>query len=231
MVRRNLRFVPPHGKGSLYVRPLQHAIEAKLGIGVGSEFWVLVFCLPVGPFFASGEGVRLKVLEQGRVAPGGTGSAKVMGNYAGGIAVAQPWKEKGFDDVLYLDACNVRYLTETSGSNVFVKLKSGPVVTPPLDDQILAGITRDAAIRVCREILGLEVKERPVPIQEVLDDGEEVFCTGTAWAVQHVRELDYRDRGSTFRPRELQQALLDEIRGIQLGDREDRFGWVTEVGP
>jgi len=231
IVRGNLRFVPPYGKGSLYIRPVQHVIEPKLGIGPGSEFWVLVYSVPVASYFRSTDGARLKVVEQGRVAPGGTGSAKVIGNYAGGIAVAQPWKERGFDDVLYLDACNLKFLTETSGSNVFVKLRSGPVVTPPLDDQILAGITRDSAIRVLRDVMGENVDERPLPIEEVLDDGEEVFCTGTAWAVQHVRELDRGGRVFSFRSRRLQEALLEEIRGIQLGDRDDRFGWVTEVRP
>ena len=126
----------------------------------------VVFGSPVGEYFAAPEGVRLKVLEQGRVAPGGTGSAKVIGNYAGGIALAEPWTKRGFKDVLYLDARHVRYLTETSGSNVFVKLRSGALVTPPLDDQILAGVTRDSVIRICREILDQRVEERALPIEE-----------------------------------------------------------------
>lgn len=235
VVRQNARFVPPHAKGSLYVRPLQHAIEPQVGIRPCSRFWVLIFGCPVGNYFADGlsnptaAGVRLKVLEQGRCAAGGTGAAKAMGNYAGGITLAQAWKQHGFDDVLYLDARHVKYLTETSGSNVFVKLKSGNLVTPALDDQILAGITRDSAIRIAREFLGLTVEERPVTVEEALDDGEEVFCTGTAWTIQHVRELDYLGRAHTFGSRELQQAILDRILGIQQGEKEDPFGWVTEV--
>jgi len=229
IVRENSRFVPPYGKGSLYLRPVQHAVESKLGIGPASEYWVLMFGVPVGSYFRAVDGARLKVLEQGRVAPGGTGSAKAIGNYAGGIAVSQPWKERGFDDVLYLDARHVRFVTETSGSNVFVKLRSGGTVTPPLDDQILAGITRDSAIRLLREVLGETIDERPLPIEEVLDDGEEIFCTGTAWTVLHVKELDYRGKVFPFPATRVQQALLDEIRGIQRGERDDRFGWVTEV--
>ena len=234
LVRKNMRFIPPHGKGTLYVRPIQHAIETKLGLGPCSKFWVLMYCSPVGGYFASKDskgpsGVRLRVLRQGRVAPGGTGDAKAMGNYAGGIALAQKWRAQGYNDVLYLDAHELRYLTETSGSNVFVKLKSGPVVTPPLDDQILPGITRDSAATVAREVLGLDVQERPLPIEEVLDEGEEMFCTGTAWTVQSVSELVHEDGTHKFQSTEIQEALLGEIRSYQTGEKEDPFGWVTEV--
>jgi branched-chain amino acid aminotransferase len=238
VVARNLRFVPPADKGSFYIRPMEHAIEPRLGLGPCAKFWVTIYGCPVGGYFASKEaskdakgpeGVRLQVLEQGRCAAGGTGSAKVMGNYAGGITIASRWKARGFDDVLYLDARHLRFLTETSGSNVFVRLKDGSIVTPPLDDQILPGVTRDSAIRVAREILRLRVDERLIPIDEVLDQGEEIFCTGTAWTVQSVRELVHRDRSHAFSATEARRALLAEIRGIQTGERKDPFGWVSAV--
>jgi branched-chain amino acid aminotransferase len=240
-VGRNSRFVPPYGQGSFYVRPVELAVEPKLGLGPCSRFAVLIYGCPVGGYFAKGsageqrrdagepKGVRLNVLEQGRAAPGGTGSAKVMGNYAGGITIAANWKKKGFDDVLYLDARHLRFVTETSGSNVFVKLEDGTLVTPPLDDQILPGITRDSAVRVAREVLHLDVEERPLSIEEVLDRGKEIFATGTAWTVQSIRELVYRAKAYSFPAHELRDALLEEIRGIQTGEKDDLFGWVTEV--
>lgn len=235
IVRKNIRFVPPREKGSFYVRPVQHAIDPKLGLGPCSKFWVMIYGCPVGGYFSTRtntkgpEGVRLQALEQGRCAAGGTGSAKVMGNYAGGITVAAEWRKKGFDDVLYLDAHHLKNITETSGANVFVKLKSGPIVTPPLDSQILPGITRDSAIRVATDLLGQKVEERPITIDEALDDGDEIFCTGTAWTVQSVREIVHHDKAFTFTSRDVQTALLREIQGIQIGERPDPFGWVTEV--
>lgn len=231
VVRHNLRFVPPADKGSLYLRPLQHAIEPKLGLGPSTKFSFILFASPVGDYFSGGvsTGVRLKVLEQGRAAPGGTGFAKAMGNYAGGIYVASKWKSRGYDDVLYLDAHHLRYVTETSGSNVFVKRRDGTIVTPDLDDQILPGVTRDSTIQVAREVLGLEVEERALPIEEVLSEGEELFCTGTAWTIQNVREIVYGDRTVSFPRTETCKALLEILRGIQTGTREDPFGWTTEV--
>jgi len=231
IVRRNERFVPPAEFGSFYLRPMEHAVEPKLGLGACRNFTVTIFGSPVGSYFRGGapEGVKLRVLEQGRCAPGGTGYAKAMGNYAGAIYVAAQWKAKGYDDVLYLDARHEKHLTETSGSNVFVRLKSGKLVTPPLDDQILPGITRDSTVRLAREQLGLEVEERAISIEEVVDDGVEMFCTGTAWTLQSVRQIDWRDREIVFRSEELRGELFDLLRGIQLGERDDPYDWTLEV--
>jgi branched-chain amino acid aminotransferase len=231
LVRRNVRFVPPAGKGSFYLRPIEHAVEPKLGLGPCTSFGVIVFGSPVGSYFTGGapKGVRLQVLEQGRVAAGGTGSAKAMSNYAGGIYIAYQWKQKGFDDVLYLDARHLRYLTETSGSNVFVRKKDGTIVTPPLDDQILPGVTRESTIEVARDVLGMKVEERQISIDEAISEADEVFCTGTAWTIQSVRELVYRDKAYPFPKESTRQALLEVLRGIQTGTREDTFGWTREV--
>jgi branched-chain amino acid aminotransferase len=232
--RRNLRFVPPFGKGSLYLRPMQWGLEPKLGLGPTTRFMVTIYGSPVGDYFSKKKtagpgGVRLKALEQGRVAPGGTGAAKAMGNYAGGISIAHTWKERGFDDVLYLDARHLKHVTETSGSNVFVKLRGGPLLTPPLDDQILPGITRESVIRIAREVVGIQVEERPIEIDEALSKAEEIFCTGTAWTVQSVREVVHHDRAWQFPGSALQKQLLEAVRGIQTGEKEDPFGWTKEV--
>jgi branched-chain amino acid aminotransferase len=231
VVRRNERWVPPADLGSFYLRPMEHATEPKLGLGPCSRFTVTIFGSPVGSYFRGGApmGVRLRVLEQGRCPPGGTGYAKAMGNYAGAIYIAHQWKQKGFDDVLYLDSRHVKYLTETSGSNPFVLLRSGTLVTPLLDDQILPGVTRDSTLRIAREVLRLPVEERPLPIDEVMEEGEEFFCTGTAWTIQSVREIVYRERPKAFPKEEARKALLEVLRGIQTGAREDTFGWTTEV--
>lgn len=231
VVQRNLRFVPPVEYGSFYLRPVQHAIEAKLGLGPCTRFSFLLFGSPVGTYFRGGapKGVRLRVLDQGRCTPGGTGYAKAMGNYAGAIYVAAQWKDQGFDDVLYLDARHEKYLTETSGSNPFVRLKSGKLITPPLDDQILPGVTRDSTLRIARDLLHLDVEERPISIEEVFDQAVEMFCTGTAWTLQSVREIVHGDQALTFEKEDCRQELLTILRAIQLGEREDPFGWVREV--
>jgi branched-chain amino acid aminotransferase len=152
-----------------------------------------------------------------------------MGNYAGGVLVSAPWKRQGFDDVLYLDAREAEFVTETSGANLFAVLKNGRLVTPPLDDQIMPGVTRDSALAVARRVLGLAVDERPLAVDELLDDAVEVFCTGTAWTVKSVREIAHRDRVVRFGPQDVRAQLWEIISGVQTGRRDDPFGWTREV--
>lgn len=230
LVDANRRFVPPHGTGSFYIRPMEHAVEPKLGIGPCRQFAVTIYGSPVGAVKAhSADGMRLRVVEEARVAPGGTGAAKAIGNYAGGALIADPWKRQGFDDVLYLDARRTSFVTETSGANLFALLRDGRLVTPPLDDQIMPGVTRDSVIVVATQELGLAVEERPLSVDELLSDGIEVFCTGTAWTVRQVGEIVYRDRAARFDQRHLCPQLWEIISGVQSGRRDDPFGWTREV--
>jgi branched-chain amino acid aminotransferase len=230
LVDANREWVPPYGKGTFYIRPMEHATEARLGFGRCRAFAVTMYGSPVGAVKTAGtEGLRLRVVEQARVAPGGTGAAKAMGNYAGGVFVADPWKRQGFDDVLYLDARETAYVTETSGANLFAVLKDGRLVTPPLDDQIMPGVTRDSAIVVARTLLGLTVEERRLGVEELLTDAVEVFCTGTAWTVRSVREIAHRDRTARYARQDVCAQLWEVISGVQSGRRDDPFGWTREV--
>jgi branched-chain amino acid aminotransferase len=231
VVDANRRFIPPHGKGSFYIRPMQHAVEARLGFGGPSQLAVTMYGSPVGPVKSKKDSIRLKAVQQARVAPGGTGAAKAIGNYAGGIHVAGPARQQDFDDVLYLDARELRYVTETSGANFFVVNRGGQLITPPLDDQILAGVTRDSVLTIAREELGLDVQERPVGIDEVLAEGREAFCTGTAWTLRSVGEIAFRDRTVALPQRDVRDRLWDVISGIQGGRHPDRRGWVRLVPP
>jgi len=229
LVDANRRFVPPHGLGSFYIRPMQHAIEPKLGFGAPRELAVTMYGSPVGAVGSKADAIRLQAVERARVAPGGTGAAKAIGNYAGGVHVAGPAREQGFDDVLYLDARSLTYVTETSGANLFVVNRAGQVITPPLDDQILAGITRDTALTIAREELGLDVQERPISIDEVLADAREAFCTGTAWTLKSVGEIAFRGRSVGLPGRDVRTRLWEIIDGIQTGRRDDRRGWTRLV--
>jgi len=230
IVLRNERFIPPSGKGTLYVRPVLFADESQLGLRTARRYRVLMYASPVGSYFKQGDaGLRLRVLEQGRVAPGGTGSAKAAGNYAGSLNRREEMHKEGFDDVLFLDARDAQFATETTGSNVFVKLKNGTIVTPKLDDQILPGITRESVIHLAKESLGLTVEERPLRIEEILNDAQELFCTGTAWTVRSVGEIEYRGETTAFKTSEVATRLLDSLRGIQSGNQKDPFGWTREV--
>jgi branched-chain amino acid aminotransferase len=229
LVDANRRFVPPHGLGSFYIRPMQHAVEPKLGFGACRQWAVTIYGSPVGAVRSKTASIRLQAVERARVAPGGTGAAKAIGNYAGGVHVAGPAKAQGFDDVLYLDARALTYVTETSGANFFVVNRAGQLITPPLDDQILAGVTRDSALTIAREELGLDVQERAISIEEVMAEAREAFCTGTAWTLKSVGEIVFRDRSVRLPGRDVRDRLWEIIGGMQTGRLADQRGWTRPV--
>ncbi|MEC8935005.1 MAG: branched chain amino acid aminotransferase, partial [Planctomycetota bacterium] len=77
--------------------------------------------------------------------------------------------------------------------------------------------------------LNLDVEERALSIQEVIEDGVEMFCTGTAWTLLSVREIVYNDQVKLLETEDLRGKLLKVLRDIQTGDREDPFDWIREV--
>lgn len=231
VVRANARFVPPAGRGTFYLRPMQHGIDPMLGLSRGRRFVVTVYGCPVGAFGRTGQrsaDLRLKVVEICRAAPGGTGRAKAIGNYPGSLLHKQAARVAGFDDVLYLDAAGKGLLQETSGANVFCRLRSGTLVTPEATDTILEGITCDSVMQLARA-MGIRVEQRPLLLEELLTDAVECFCTGTAWTVRSVAALGVGDREHRFEQRELARSLAEGLAAIQRGEAEDRYGWTHEV--
>ncbi len=231
-------WIPAARGTSLYIRPTMIATEPGLGVRPASQYLFFIITGPVGNYYARGfEPVRILVEEKYvRAARGGLGEAKTAANYASSLMAAKIAKEKGFDQVLWLDAAGRGEVEEVGTMNIFFVLGKS-IVTPPLSGSILPGVTRDSVLRLLRD-WGMDVSERTIPVNEVrraAADGSlrEVFGTGTAAVISPVGQLCYR--GETFsinggRLGELSSRLFDEITGIQYGEREDRYAWVRRVG-
>jgi len=170
-----------------------------------------------------------------RAAPGGVGFSKNAGNYGGSMLAATIARQKGYDQVLWTDAFEHKWLQEVGMMNVFFII-NGTVVTPSLDDGcILAGVTRSSAITLLEE-MGLKVEERKVHIDELLDAYkkgllEEAFGTGTAATIAMIRELSYKDHVMQFDVNKFKNAstLRKWITDIREGKREDKYGWMWKV--
>ena len=229
LARRNARFVPPAGKGTLYLRPMMHGTEPLLGARRPATAAVTAYASPVGDAFGLDRGLRLKVLETARAAPGGTGGAKAMGNYAGVLRHKEAAVREGFDDLLFLDGSGRAQLGEASGANLFCVLDDGTLATPPLDDTILAGVTRDSAVRVAEEVLGLRVEQRPLSLVEVRARAREAFCTGTGWSVRPVAMLGGDGWECRLGPPDVATRMGDVLEGIRSGAHPDPFGWTVDV--
>ncbi|CAK9071783.1 unnamed protein product [Durusdinium trenchii] len=187
-VRANADWVPPEGKGSLYLRPLLMGSGAALGVGPSPEFTFVIYVAPVGSYF-SGGGARLRVeTSHHRAADLGVGYVKAAGNYAPCFQPQKDAKEKGFSDVLYLDPSGKR-VEEAAASNFFCVTKDGKLKTPALGT-ILAGVTRDSILQLARRLatqsdLINSVEETSITLDEILQ-AKEAFVTGTAAAVTPV---------------------------------------------
>ncbi|MHA2004352.1 MAG: branched-chain amino acid aminotransferase [Candidatus Thorarchaeota archaeon] len=230
-------WVPQVPGSSLYIRPTLIGIEPKLGVKPSTDYMYYVILSPVGPYFKEGfNPVSIMIADRHvRAAQGGIGSAKTMGNYAAGLLAGTEANRAGYSQVLWLDAHERKYLEEVGTMNIFVMFDD-ELATPPLAGTILPGITRDAVLRIAAD-WGLNVKERKISIDEVmsgLKDGkvQEIFGCGTAAIIAPVGTLHYKDTPYPVGAGgigETTQKLYDEIVGIQSGEREDPYGWVTEV--
>ncbi|XP_047955700.1 branched-chain-amino-acid aminotransferase 2, chloroplastic-like [Salvia hispanica] len=226
----NRRFIPPPGKGSLYIRPLLIGSGPVLGLAPSPEFTFLVYASPVGNYFKEGTApISLYVEDEfHRAGRGGAGGVKSVTNYAPVLKAMKRAKDKGFSDVLYLDANNKRDVEEVSASNVFM-VKDNVISTPPTKGTILEGITRKSIMDIAQD-LGYQVEERSIPIEELLE-ADEVFCTGTAVSVAPVGSITYKGNRVEYKmSTELGSLKLhSRLVGIQRGEIEDSRGWLVQI--
>ncbi|MBA4747216.1 MAG: branched-chain amino acid aminotransferase [Sphingopyxis sp.] len=238
LVRADADWFPTAEGGSLYLRPFMYASEVFLGVKPSAEYHFLVIASPVGNYFKSGApAVSLWVSEDyTRAAPGGTGAAKCGGNYAASLAAQQQAIELGFDQVVFLDAANRRWIEELGGMNLFFVFADGSMITPPLTGTILPGITRDALMSLARDA-GLNVREEPYAIDQWQADAEsgkliETFACGTAAVVTPVGKVTRGQTSFTIGaggPGQVTAMLKDKLVAIQRGRAADPHGWVVRV--
>ncbi len=228
----------PQGEGtSLYVRPFIFGDEAFLGVRASNTYKFMIILSPVGPYFASGlQPTKMYVEDEYvRAVLGGTGEAKCGGNYGGSMKAQEIAHEKGYEQILWLDAQERRYIEEIGSANAFFVI-GDEVVTSPLNGTILPGITRDSIIALCKH-KGIKVSERKLSIDELVQaykDGnlKEMFASGTAAIVSPVGELLYENELMIINDRKIgpvAQEMYDTIYGIQTGRIDDFMGWTEPV--
>ncbi len=225
-------WIPPQEGSALYLRPFMYADEPFIGMRAANNFKFIIMASPAGPFFTK----RIKLYAETkyiRAAAGGTGEAKAAGNYAAAIRPTEIAKSKGYDQVLWLDAVEHKYIQEVGTMNIFFKI-DGKFITPEKDGAILDGITRMSVIDLLR-YKGYEVIERPITIDEIekaSNNGtlEEAFGTGTAVGIAYIQEIGMHDKTihvSDESPVGLD--INDTLNGIKMGKIEDRFNWMIKI--
>lgn len=230
-VRENIRWVPPMGKGALYVRPLLFGSGEILGVSPAPEYTFLVYVSPVGPYFKGGiTPTSLRVSDEfHRAAPGGSGGVKAIGNYAPGMVPSMMAKREGYSEIIYLDAVNHRYIEEVGAANFFC-VKDKIISTPELTGTILPGVTR-ASVMELAESRGYEVREEKIDVEYALD-ADECFCVGTAAVISAIGTIEHGDRvveycGGDVGP--IAMEMYGSLTAIQQRRAPDEFGWTVTV--
>ena len=236
LVKLEERWIPAAEGCSLYIRPTVIGTEAALGVKASDEYLFYIILSPVGPYFPEGfNPVGLWVSDSfTRAALGGTGEAKTGGNYAASLLASQQAKDRGYSQVLWLDAKDHSYIEEVGAMNIFFVIEN-VLVTPPLSGSILSGITRRSVLRLAED-LGLRTEQRLITIDELVDGIRfqkvtEVFGAGTAAVISPVGKISYKGQeylvGNQAGP--WSNKLYQTLVGIQTGRLPDKHGWVYQV--
>ncbi|CAN8251488.1 unnamed protein product [Cochlearia groenlandica] len=254
-VLANKRWIPPPGKGSLYIRPLLMGTGAVLGLAPAPEYTFLIYVSPVGNYFKVLAFVLIQssflvisflsvetLLQEGvapinlivetefhRATPGGTGGVKTIGNYAAVLKAQSIAKAKGYSDVLYLDCIYKRYIEEVSSCNIFI-VKENVISTPEIKGTILPGITRKSIMEVARS-QGFKVEERNVTVDELVE-ADEVFCTGTAVVLSPVGSITYKGQRVSYGEDgfgTVSKQLYTVLTNLQMGLSEDNMNWTVQL--
>ncbi len=226
-------WIPKDEESALYIRPVMMATDEFVGVKSSETFKLMIMTLPSGPYYS--KPVSLLVEEHYvRACDGGVGEAKAAGNYGASLYPTMLAKQKGYDQVMWMDAKEFKYVQEVGTMNIFFVLKD-VVLTPNLSGTILKGITRDSLITLMKE-RGVRVEERPVSMEEIYQAYKaglllEVFGAGTAAVVANVSKIGYKGEDILLNEDhcELTAFLKSTINGIRKGRIADTHHWIHPV--
>ena len=226
-------WVPKGFGNSLYIRPFIIATEPGILAAPSNEYRFAVIVAPANAYYYSD--VNVVIAERySRAANGGVGAAKVAGNYGAQFYPTQLAIQEGYQQIIWTDDVEHKYLEESGTMNVFFRIND-TLITAPTSDRILDGVTRKSIIQLAKQ-KGITVEERPISIDELKDAHKtgalkEIFGTGTAAIITPIISFAYKgiayplDKQTDSFAAKLKQDLLN----IQYNITEDLFGWRQKV--
>ncbi len=234
LIKMDKNWIPDKEDHALYIRPFMFSSDEMIGVRPSEKYKFMIILSPTGPYYSAP--MRIYVEEQYvRAVPGGIGYAKAAGNYGAAMFATAGAKKKGYDQVLWTDAFEHKYVQECGTMNVFFII-GNTAITPDLEaGTILAGVTRDSVIALLKE-MGFNVEERALSIDDVIDAHKagllyEVFGTGTAATISMIKELRYKDYVMQFDTDAWKTApeIKSRLNDIRYGKRVDTHGWMIKV--
>lgn len=234
LIALDKNWIPSKEDHSLYIRPFMFSSDEVIGVRPSDNYKFMIILSPTGPYYSAP--MRIYVEEQYvRASPGGVGYAKAAGNYGAAMYATAQAKKQGYDQVLWMDAIEHKYVQECGTMNVFFII-GDTAITPGLEQgTILDGVTRQSSITLLQE-MGFKVEERDLSITDIIDAYKagilyEVFGTGTAATISLIKELRYKDFEMKFDVENWKTAptLKKWLTDIREGRRADKYNWMTKV--
>ena len=233
LLKLDSEWIKPGIGNSLYIRPFAIATQNGVAASESTEYKFMILLSPAQAYY-KGE-VRVVIAEHySRAADGGVGAAKAAGNYGAQFYPTNLAKEKGFQQVIWTDSNEHKYLEEAGTMNVFFRIKD-TLLTAPTSDRILDGITRKSLIALA-EREGISTEVRKITISELLEASKEgtlmeIFGAGTAAVISPVTAFSYKDQ--VYDLPKLENGFANHFKtklmDIQYNRSEDPFSWRFEV--
>ncbi|MBC6990502.1 MULTISPECIES: branched-chain amino acid aminotransferase [Hymenobacter] len=234
LIKLDAEWVPNTQGTSLYIRPFMFATDGMLGVRPSDTYRFMIITCPVGAFYNKALRVRFEE-KYVRSAEGGAGYAKNAGNYGASMYPTKLAQQEGYNQLLWTDASEHRYIEESGTMNVAFVI-GGKLITPALSTSILDGITRRSVLQLARD-WGMTVEERKVSAVEVLDalaagTLEEAFGVGTAATIAPIAVIGYQGQDHTLPttgPQAFSRRVSDALTAIRTGAAPDTHGWMVQV--
>lgn len=228
-------WIPNEADTSLYIRPFMFAADDFLGVRSSLTYRFMIICSPAGPYYNKPVSIYVQN-NYVRAVQGGIGFTKAAGNYGASMQPTAEVRKMGYDQILWTDAFEHKYVQEIGTMNVFF-IVDGKALTPDLSSgTILAGVTRDSVIALLKEN-GVEVEERPISIDELVEAYkagklQEAFGTGTAASMSFIQDLTYGEEKLVLKPAaeyEIANKIKKQLDDIRYGRIEDKYNWLAKV--
>lgn len=235
LVKMDQDWIPTKIGSALYLRPFMFATDDFVGVRPSNNYSFMIFCCPVNSYYP--KPIKVKVEEKyTRAFDGMAGFAKAAGNYGISMRPTLEAKKEGFDQIIWTDGREHKYVEESGTTNLFFVLDDYTVLTPALDGNILKGVTRDSCIKLLRDS-NYKVEERHISIEEIATAARagkllDAFGTGTAALIAKIETISYKGENLELPPAESRKVsnwLYDTLGEIQTSKIEDKFGWITKL--
>lgn len=234
LLKIDSEWIPKSEDGSLYIRPFIFATDQYIGVAASQTYKMIIFTCPVNKYYDKAVKVKVET-KYSRACEGGVGAAKAAGNYAASLLPAKKAAEEGYDQLIWTDAKEHKFIEESGTMNLMVIIDD-TIVTPPAGESILGGITRDSVLQIAKD-LGYKVDVRPLEVSEVVAAHKagklkDMFGTGTAVTITHI--AGFGVNGEDFmlpavEERTISLKLKEELEAIKRGKRDVKHEWVITI--